>query len=52
MPLVNPLKFIKKAQEKGVAIVAFNVHNLHFTWTIARPIIPLFSVLETAIHRL
>lgn len=28
MPLVNPLKFIKKAQEKGVAIAAFNVHNL------------------------
>jgi len=28
MPLINPLKFIKKAQQKGVAIAAFNVHNL------------------------
>lgn len=28
MPLMNPLKFIQKAQEKGVAIAAFNVHNL------------------------
>jgi len=28
MPLVNPLGFIKKAQQKGVAIAAFNVHNL------------------------
>lgn len=28
MALVNPMGFIKKAQEKGVAIASFNVHNL------------------------
>ncbi|MBE3102280.1 MAG: tagatose-bisphosphate aldolase subunit GatY [Firmicutes bacterium] len=28
MSLVNPMKFMRKAQEKGVAIAAFNVHNL------------------------
>lgn len=28
MALVNPMSFIKKAQEKGVAIASFNVHNL------------------------
>ncbi len=28
MPLVNPLKFIRKAQEMGMAIASFNVHNL------------------------
>lgn len=28
MPLVNPLYFLDKAREKGIAIAAFNVHNL------------------------
>lgn len=28
MPLVNPLSFIRKAQEKRVAIAAFNIHNM------------------------
>lgn len=28
MSLVNPLSFIKKAQEKRVAIAAFNIHNM------------------------
>lgn len=28
MALINPSNFIKKAQEKGVAIAAFNVHNM------------------------
>lgn len=28
MPLVNPLYFLQKAREKGIAIAAFNVHNL------------------------
>lgn len=28
MALINPLEFIKAAQKKGVAIAAFNVHNL------------------------
>lgn len=28
MPLVNPLSFIKKAQEKRVAIASFNIHNM------------------------
>lgn len=28
MPLVNPLPAIKKAQEKRVAIAAFNIHNM------------------------
>lgn len=28
MSLVNPINFIKKAQQKGVAIPAFNVHNM------------------------
>lgn len=28
MALVNPISFIKKAQEKGVAIASFNIHNL------------------------
>ncbi len=28
MALVNPMNFIRKAQEKGVAIASFNVHNL------------------------
>ncbi|MBZ4645730.1 MAG: fba [Clostridia bacterium] len=28
MSLINPLSFIRKAQEKGVAIAAFNVHNM------------------------
>jgi tagatose bisphosphate family class II aldolase len=28
MSLVNPINYIKKAQEKGIAIAAFNVHNL------------------------
>jgi len=28
MPLVNPIRFLQKAREKGIAIAAFNVHNL------------------------
>ena len=28
MPFVNPLYFLQKAREKGIAIAAFNVHNL------------------------
>lgn len=28
MPLVNPLYFLDKAREKGIAIAAFNVHNM------------------------
>ncbi|GAB6138765.1 class II fructose-1,6-bisphosphate aldolase [Halanaerobaculum tunisiense] len=28
MSLVNPLSFIRKAQENGVAIPAFNIHNM------------------------
>lgn len=28
MSLVNPLNFIKKAQDKGIAIPAFNIHNM------------------------
>ena len=28
MSLINPLNFMKKAREKGIAIAAFNVHNL------------------------
>ena len=28
MPLVNPLRFIEKARKRGVAIAAFNIHNL------------------------
>ena len=28
MALVNPMNFIKKAQEKDIAIASFNVHNL------------------------
>ncbi|NLP31320.1 MAG: ketose-bisphosphate aldolase, partial [Clostridiales bacterium] len=28
MPLVNPLFFLQQARDKGVAIAAFNVHNL------------------------
>ncbi len=28
MALINPMKFIEKAQEKGCAIASFNVHNL------------------------
>jgi len=28
MPLVNPLPYIKKAQEIGVSVVAFNIHNM------------------------
>ena len=28
MALINPMEFIKKAQETGVAIASFNVHNL------------------------
>ena len=28
MSLVNPLSFIEKAQKKGVAIAAFNIHNM------------------------
>jgi fructose/tagatose bisphosphate aldolase len=28
MTLINPLSFIIKAQKKGRAIAAFNVHNL------------------------
>jgi len=28
MPLVNPIEMIKKAQKRGYAIPAFNVHNL------------------------
>ncbi len=28
MPLVNPMEFIKKAQENKVAIPAFNIHNM------------------------
>jgi tagatose bisphosphate family class II aldolase len=28
MALINPMNFIKKAQENGVAIASFNIHNL------------------------
>lgn len=28
MALVNPLKILEKAQEKGIAIASFNVHNM------------------------
>ncbi|MBQ8207559.1 MAG: tagatose-bisphosphate aldolase subunit GatY [Clostridia bacterium] len=28
MSLVNPMEFIKKAQQKGIGIASFNVHNL------------------------
>jgi tagatose bisphosphate family class II aldolase len=35
MALVNPLKFISKAREKGAAIAAFNVHNLETIQAVA-----------------
>ena len=35
MALVNPLSFIQKAREKGVAIAAFNVHNLETIQAVA-----------------
>src|SRR5690606_36913761 len=35
MSLVNPLMFIAKAQEKGAAIAAFNVHNLETIQAVA-----------------
>lgn len=35
MALINPLEFIKKAQQKGVAIAAFNVHNLETVQAVA-----------------
>ena len=35
MALVNPLKFISKAREKGSAIAAFNVHNLETIQAVA-----------------
>lgn len=35
MALVNPMSFIKKAQEKGVAIASFNVHNLETIQAVA-----------------
>lgn len=35
MSLVNPMSFIRKAQEKGVAIASFNVHNLETIQAVA-----------------
>lgn len=35
MALVNPIKFLKKAQEKGVAAAAFNVHNMETIQAVA-----------------
>lgn len=35
MPIVNPIKMVKTAQEKGVAIAAFNVHNLETVQAVA-----------------
>ena len=35
MPLVNPLQIINLAREKGVAIAAFNVHNLETVQAVA-----------------
>lgn len=35
MSLVNPMSFIKKAQEKGIAIASFNVHNLETIQAVA-----------------
>lgn len=35
MELTNPIKFIKKAQEKGVAIASFNVHNMETIQAVA-----------------
>ncbi|HHY81405.1 MAG TPA: class II fructose-bisphosphate aldolase, partial [Clostridiales bacterium] len=35
MSLVNPLYFLKKAREKGIAIAAFNVHNLETIQAVA-----------------
>lgn len=35
MALVNPMHFIRKAQEKGVAIASFNVHNLETIQAVA-----------------
>lgn len=35
MSLVNPLFFLQKAREKGVAIAAFNVHNLETIQAVA-----------------
>lgn len=35
MALVNPMGFIQKAQERGVAIASFNVHNLETIQAVA-----------------
>jgi len=35
MSLVNPLYFLQKAMEKGIAIAAFNVHNLETIQAVA-----------------
>ena len=35
MALVNPMSFIKKASENGVAIASFNVHNLETIQAVA-----------------
>jgi tagatose bisphosphate family class II aldolase len=35
MALVNPLEFIKAAQKKGIAIAAFNVHNMETVQAVA-----------------
>lgn len=36
MALVNPMDFIKKAEENGVAIASFNVHNLETIQAVAQ----------------
>lgn len=35
MPLINPIKFIKCCQSRGVAIAAFNVHNMETIQAVA-----------------
>lgn len=35
MPLVNPMNFIRKAQEKKAAIAAFNIHNMETIQAVA-----------------
>lgn len=35
MALVNPIDFISKAQEKGIAIASFNVHNMETIQAVA-----------------
>ena len=35
MSLINPIFFLQKAREKGVAIAAFNVHNLETIQAVA-----------------